>query len=295
MTVECPICYEELDQPNKAYFKGSCNHAFHVSCLNASVRAGNKSSCPYCRCDWKVDCVVVRPIAEQLDNSESPRIDEAAQTLFFQSIQILSYPMVFVNAAYLLMFLYFTSAKPYKKVLFVILSSIVFLKSAVSQIIRNVKGSEWAKINTLIKRNSQYELSFYSIVIVQIFLTIMFIIEHDVFIRVLWFILFRNIAAFCFYYWMQDTQPEVNYNYVVASFCIFSFPPFLRALQLSSPLYFFASLLLATIPRVERCITNVEFFKYHHRIRFRYIGFIIIEIYLIVLNGLFLFRDVRIL
>lgn len=60
----CPICYEDLFQKGLAFYGGTCGHSYHVKCLNASVAAGNMSSCPMCRCDWETDAVVVRPVPE---------------------------------------------------------------------------------------------------------------------------------------------------------------------------------------------------------------------------------------
>jgi hypothetical protein len=56
---ECPVCLDPLDRKGLAAFKGACGHAFHVACLNRSVAAGNKSSCPLCNRDWETDRVVV--------------------------------------------------------------------------------------------------------------------------------------------------------------------------------------------------------------------------------------------
>lgn len=57
--MECPICYEPLESPGLASYRGDCGHAFHVRCLNASVHAGNTSLCPLCRRDWEPNRVII--------------------------------------------------------------------------------------------------------------------------------------------------------------------------------------------------------------------------------------------
>ena len=75
---DCPICFEPLYAKNVAMYRGACGHAFHVACLNTSVKAGNKSGCPYCSREWAIDHVIVRSITEEDQAKEFARTIEHA-------------------------------------------------------------------------------------------------------------------------------------------------------------------------------------------------------------------------
>jgi hypothetical protein len=301
--VECPICYEPLDQPNKAYFKASCNHAFHVACLNASVEAGNKSCCPYCRCNWETDRVVVRScstnesttiivesITHESDTNVHRREIEHFEQLFVKTLSMLKYPIVLMNFAFLAIFAHFVISMARETLLFGILSSWIFLLACVGQM-RRVANASFVRdvLCARLARTVQDHISVCSFVCVQCTILAFQFLEPSLFVRVTiyFYLTFFQIIIVNIMRHEPTMRPMID-TYVI--FCILSSFPFLRALYLADIVYAFVSIVFMLTPYIEDKVALQG--DYVNLVPRRYVGYILFELLACVTNGIQLYKNV---
>jgi hypothetical protein len=300
---ECPICFEPLDQPNKAYFKASCNHAFHVACLNASVAAGNKSCCPYCRCNWETDRVVVRSTAHTAPISttdieslvhdlERDRRDEIQhfEHTFLKTMSILKYPISLVNAIFLSLFARFVFLMPRDKVLFVVVSSLIFVMVCVGQTRRLTRGAFVRDVvSARITRYFQDHLSIYSCVCVQCVILSYQLVEPNHFLRAVLYFYLTFFHCIILKTMRQSVRiPPANEAYFF--FCMLSVIPFLRALYLADVVYALITLVFVLTPAIELRLTLK--FDYATVVPMRFAGYVAFELLSCATNALHLYKNV---